>query len=294
MFEFAGRLIGKAVYECQVVDAQFAPFFLRQLTGFKSQNYSFLDDLATLDNDLYRNLNMIKYDDAVADLELTFTHSEMHLGKLVTHDLVPSGNFIKVTNENKIKYIHLLAHFKLYKQIKEQVMAFNNGFKSVIKQDWLNMFSIPEIQRLISGCSQDINFDDLKRNVQYLNGLHSSHRLIKWLWEILENDFNREERALFLKFVTSSPKPPLLGFSSLNPPFSIRVVENEEEDSTVYDASIKSFFKTVMNLGGTDTSRLPTSSTCFNLLKLPNYSKKSSLKDKLRYAIKSNSGFELS
>lgn len=49
-----------------------------------------------------------------------------------------------------------------------------------------------------------------------------------------------------------------------------------------------------MNIGGTDTSRLPTSSTCFNLLKLPNYSKKSSLKEKLRYAIRSNSGFELS
>jgi ubiquitin-protein ligase E3 B len=294
MIEFAGRLIGKAVYECQVVDTQFAPFFLRQLTGFKSQNYSFLDDLAALDQDLYRNLNLIKYEDCVSDLELTFTHSEMHLGQLVTHDLVPSGNLIRVTNENKIKYIHLLAHFKLFKQIKDQVKAFNNGFKSVIKQEWLNMFSVPEIQRLISGCSQDINLEDLKRNVQYLNGLHSNHRLIKWLWEILENDFNREERALFLKFVTSSPKPPLLGFSSLNPPFSIRVVESEEEDSTVYDASIKSFFKTVMNLGGTDTSRLPTSSTCFNLLKLPNYSKKSSLKEKLRYAIKSNSGFELS
>lgn len=40
--------------------------------------------------------------------------------------------------------------------------------------------------------------------------------------------------------------------------------------------------------------RLPTSSTCFNLLKLPNYSRKSVLRDKLRYAITANSGFELS
>ncbi len=41
-------------------------------------------------------------------------------------------------------------------------------------------------------------------------------------------------------------------------------------------------------------SRLPTSSTCFNLLKLPNYSKKEILREKLRYAIQSHSGFELS
>lgn len=41
-------------------------------------------------------------------------------------------------------------------------------------------------------------------------------------------------------------------------------------------------------------NRLPTSSTCFNLLKLPNYQKRSNLKEKLRYAIHSNTGFELS
>ena len=98
----------------------------------------------------------------------------------------------------------------------------------------------------------------------------------------------------FIKFVTSSPKPPLLGFSTLNPPFSIRCVEIDEDESTVFDSSIRSFFKTVMNMNKNDTSRLPTSSTCFNLLKIPNYSKKSTLKEKLRYAINSNSGFELS
>ena len=95
-------------------------------------------------------------------LELNFTHSEYHLGKLVTHELIPSGSLIKVTNENKIRYIHLMAHFKLHKQIKQQIFAFNEGFKSVIKQDWLNMFSIPEFQRLISGSLNDITFEDLK------------------------------------------------------------------------------------------------------------------------------------
>jgi len=40
--------------------------------------------------------------------------------------------------------------------------------------------------------------------------------------------------------------------------------------------------------------RLPTASTCFNLLKLPNYQKKATLKEKLRYAITCNTGFELS
>lgn len=42
------------------------------------------------------------------------------------------------------------------------------------------------------------------------------------------------------------------------------------------------------------SARLPTASTCFNLLKLPSYKKKEILRDKLRYAITSGAGFELS
>ncbi len=42
------------------------------------------------------------------------------------------------------------------------------------------------------------------------------------------------------------------------------------------------------------SARLPTASTCFNLLKLPNYQKKATLREKLRYAVRSGTGFELS
>jgi hypothetical protein len=54
---------------------------------------------------------------------------------------------------------------------------------------------------------------------------------------------------------------------------------------------LKGFFNIKKKEAG---GRLPTSSTCFNILKLPNYSKKSVLRDKLRYAIHSHSGFEIS
>ena len=45
---------------------------------------------------------------------------------------------------------------------------------------------------------------------------------------------------------------------------------------------------------GADTERLPTASTCMNLLKLPNFPDKATLKTKLLYAIESDAGFELS
>ena len=59
--------------------------------------------------------------------------------------------------------------------------------------------------------------------------------------------------------------------------------------------TVGSVLKGFFNIRKRDpVSRLPTSSTCFNLLKLPNYQKKSTLREKLRYAITSNTGFELS
>lgn len=48
----------------------------------------------------------------------------------------------------------------------------------------------------------------------------------------------------------------------------------------------------IQNAG--DTDRLPSASTCMNLLKLPAFNSREQLKEKLLYAIQSGSGFELS
>ncbi len=45
---------------------------------------------------------------------------------------------------------------------------------------------------------------------------------------------------------------------------------------------------------GNDTERLPTASTCANLLKLPVYRNRRVLKEKLLYAVEAQAGFELS
>lgn len=106
------------------------------------------------------------------------------------------------------------------------------------------------MQRLISGDNIPLDLKDLRKNCQYYGGFHDSHRVIGWLWDILEKDFNNEERGMFLKviffaytsgfklnycwlqFVTSCSKPPLLGFAHLEPPFSIRCVEVGDDEDT--------------------------------------------------------------
>ncbi|XP_055328576.1 ubiquitin-protein ligase E3B-like isoform X2 [Paramacrobiotus metropolitanus] len=297
LFSFVGRILGKAVYEGIVVDVPLANFFLSQILGHQAANptYSYFDELPSFDVELSRMLqNLKRYQGKVEELELTFSCDEDRLGQVVSHELMPGGRFVEVTDDNKISYIHLMAHFRMHGQIKQQVNAFTRGFLSIIKPEWISIFSPPELQKLISGDSQTIDLKDLRKNTQYYGGFHSSHRVVGWLWDVLENDFNEEERGLFLKFVTSCSKPPLLGFSYMDPPFSIRCVEvsDDQDSGDTLGSVIRGFF--TINRKKISTTRLPTSSTCFNLLKLPNYSKKSVLREKLRYAIRSNAGFELS
>jgi len=47
------------------------------------------------------------------------------------------------------------------------------------------------------------------------------------------------------------------------------------------------------SLFANDTEKLPTSSTCANLFKLPDYKDKELLRSKILYAINSNAGFDL-
>ena len=63
---------------------------------------------------------------------------------------------------HRISYVHLMAHFRMRVQIKDQTAAFIRGFKSIVTADWLAMFSPPELQKLISGETGDIDLDDLR------------------------------------------------------------------------------------------------------------------------------------
>ncbi len=141
------------------------------------------------------------------------------MGQIVTHELIPGGRGVAVTNDNKISYMHHIANFRMHTQIREQTAAFTQGFRAIIPTDWLSLFSTPEVQRLISGDNTPLDLRDLRRHTHYYGGFHDSHKVIVWLWDILEKEFDPKERVAFLKFVTSCSKPPLLGFEHLEPPF---------------------------------------------------------------------------
>jgi len=247
--------------------------------GQESAYRANINDLRDLDPELYQGLlSLKKYDGNVEDLALTFSVTDEvpqleGPNKAVERELIPGGSSIPVTNENRLVYIARVAWYRLQSQSYGQSHAFLKGLSSIIQPSWLAMFNQSELQNLVGGSASSINVEDLRRNTIY-GGLYVigddglEHPCVQMFWQVM-HELSDEDKGKMLKFVTSTPRAPLLGFGSLMPKFSIR-------DS------------------GTDEARFPTTSTCINLLKLPRYKSKEMLKEKLLYAVNSGAGFDLS
>lgn len=266
-YYFLGRMLGKALYENMLVELPFASFFLSKLLGTSADVD--IHHLASLDPEMYKNLLFLKsYEGDVEELGLNFTVVNNDLGEAQVVELKPGGKDIPVTSANRIAYIHLVADYRLNKQIRQHCLAFRQGLANVVNLECLRMFDQQEIQVLISGAQVPISLDDLKSFTNYSGGYTADHPVIKIFWRVVES-FTDEEKRKLLKFVTSCSRPPLLGFKELYPAFCI-------------------------HNGGSDLDRLPTASTCMNLLKLPEFYDENLMRSKLLYAIECAAGFELS
>ena len=177
-YYFIGRMLGKALYENMLIELPLASFFLSKLLGQKTINVD-IDHLSSLDRELYKNLLYLKtYDGDVTELELDFTVASEEIGKTSVEELKSNGASIRVTNENRIEYIHLMADYKLNRQIRSQCNAFRQGLSDVINLDWLRMFSHRELQILISGADREINVRELRQSTKYGNGFDDEHHTI--------------------------------------------------------------------------------------------------------------------
>eukprot|EP00005_Dracoamoeba_jomungandri_P010878 CAMPEP_0174275398 /NCGR_PEP_ID=MMETSP0439-20130205/59802_1 /TAXON_ID=0 /ORGANISM="Stereomyxa ramosa, Strain Chinc5" /LENGTH=886 /DNA_ID=CAMNT_0015367497 /DNA_START=431 /DNA_END=3087 /DNA_ORIENTATION=- len=259
-YRFAGLIIAKCIYDTAVgnshlVGVHFTRSFRKMLLGLPV-HYS---DFAVDDKDYYTS--KIKYiaendiTDICEDLDMTFTeeiyNSDNELIEIV--ELQEDGANIRVTQQNKLLYLHLLAEFRLCKSVEAQVQKFREGFYSILDEDLISIFDESELELLFCGLP-NIDFEDFRTNSQSFTG-----NPIDWFW-IAVSEFTQEERAKLLQFITGSSQLPIGGFKELSQPITI----------------VRSF---------TTTDSLPTAHTCFNRLDLPAYSSYESLYQKLHYAV---------
>ncbi len=118
-FRFLGRVLGKAVFEGQLVSGHMVQYLYKYLLGWPIT----FDDLESVDADLYNNLKKL-LDVNPEDVEylcLDFTAAQTRLGETVQVKLVPDGEEKAVTGDNLSEYLEVYFKYIMLERIKPQL-----------------------------------------------------------------------------------------------------------------------------------------------------------------------------
>ncbi|XP_051863877.1 E3 ubiquitin-protein ligase TRIP12 isoform X6 [Drosophila albomicans] len=299
-FKFLGKFMAKAVMDSRMLDLPFSLPFYRWLV---SEEHSIgladllrvapevqstlvrLQDMVRQREDIESdaNLNSIEKSEKIeqldldgcpiADLGLDFV-----LPGHANIELCRGGRDTPVTVHNLHKYISLVTYWFLIEGVQKQFEALREGFDSIFPIQRLRMFYPEELECVFcgSGSEQHQRWDlkMLQDSCRTDHGFHQESQAIQYLYEILAS-YNRDEQRAFLQFVTGSPRLPTGGFKALTPPLTIvRKTLDGNQNPNDY---------------------LPSVMTCVNYLKLPDYSNRDVMRQKLKVAANEGSmSFHLS
>ncbi|XP_068668606.1 E3 ubiquitin-protein ligase UPL4 isoform X2 [Aristolochia californica] len=286
-FALLGQIVAKAVQDGRVLDLPISRAFYKLVLGQELDIY----DILLFDPQLGRTLlefqalankkkflgsispgsssipdNLCFHDTSIEDLCLDFT-----LPGYSDYKLACGHDYNMVNINNLADYVSLVVDATVRSGIIRQLEAFKSGFNQVFSLTTLQMFTEDEIERLLCG-EKDTWSGELLDHVKFDHGYTASSPPIVSLLEIIE-EFECDQRRAFLQFVTGAPRLPPGGLAALNP--KLTIVRKHFHDSVDGD--------------------LPSVMTCANYLKLPAYSSKERMRERLLYAITEGQGsFHLS
>nr|PIL97207.1 HECT-domain (ubiquitin-transferase) domain-containing protein [Toxoplasma gondii COUG] len=264
-FRFVGLILGKALFDKQMIGAPFCRPLLKHLL----QRDGGFQDLEFFDSQVHRSLQWIRAHPIDGVLDTSFTVTEDFFGETKVIPLKEGGEFERVTDANKEEYISLIARHKLVYSVRDQLRALQEGFWSVVPLCLLRIFDDRELDLLLNGQNR-VDVDDWKRNTQYSGGYCESDPIIQWFWDVVGNIFNDEERGRLLQFCTGTSRVPAEGF---------RVLESNRGQLARFT------LQPIERIPGQSPALLPRAHTCFNRVDLPKYSSREELLRYLRMAI---------
>jgi E3 ubiquitin-protein ligase NEDD4 len=213
-FHMAGRFLGKAIMDGQVVPAHLVQPLYKHLLGWPimyvmlaapdyavdwscgltcvcgwcvlRKNWRSLKDLEHVDDVLYRSLMEMLHMEDVSLLYLDFTVTEDHMGVTDTVELAPGGADKLVDNSNVAEYLEANLKYRLHERLKEQLLEMLKGFSEVVPEPLLSVFDFQEIELLLCGLP-NIDMDDWIANTEYTGDFAAqgrNHKVVQWFWEV--------------------------------------------------------------------------------------------------------------
>lgn len=146
-YEFAGRLVGKAILEEHLVSVHLALPFLKHILGVPIS----FSDLQFLDDEIYNSAMMVKKIDDIEPLCLDFTATRLVNGKPEVVELVEDGANIDVTRDNRTRYLDALFKYHVLDSVSEQLLSFLTALYDVVPEGLLKLFDYQELELLMCG-----------------------------------------------------------------------------------------------------------------------------------------------
>ena len=265
-FRFLGRVMGKALFDGQLVAGRMIPTLYKHMCGWPCQ----FADLEQVDRKLYDHLKTrLDLDSSIIEFMcLDFTVTEESMGVRQEVELVPGGADIDVTVDNLPEYMEAILQYKMMGQTKLQLCELLLGFFDVIPEPILTIFGFQELELLMCGLPE-IDLHDWRNNTEYAGEFDQggpNNDVVHWFWEVVE-EMDQEERARLLQFVTGSSGVPSRGFAFLQG----------------NGGNVRKF--TINGVGGVDVGSYlyPRADTCLNRIDLPVYGNKADLRNVLNY-----------
>lgn len=287
-FSLLGQITARVLQDGRVLDIPFSRAFYKLILGQEITAY----DIHSFDPELgktllefqavverKKHLKSVSGGNPVMEVDSCFRNTTIE--DLCLDFTLPgypdyffsSGSDPKLVNmANLDEYVSLVVDATISSGISRQVEAFKSGFNQVFPIKNLEIFNGEELERLLCGECEFWSSNELLDHIKFDHGYTASSPPILNLLEIIQ-EFDQEHQRAFLQFVTGAPRLPRGGLASLNPKLTI----------------------VRKHCNGCSDDDLPSVMTCANYLKLPPYSSKEMMREKLLYAITEGQGsFHLS
>eukprot|EP01126_Amoeba_proteus_P004373 TRINITY_DN11460_c0_g1_i1.p1 TRINITY_DN11460_c0_g1~~TRINITY_DN11460_c0_g1_i1.p1 ORF type:complete len:555 (-),score=115.25 TRINITY_DN11460_c0_g1_i1:80-1744(-) len=257
MYRFVGQLMGMAIRTGVMLTLDLPMFVWKPLVGESNS----LQDLKDIDDSFNGVLTFLRTCsksefEGMCDEKFTVTLSDM-----TKRMLVPNGDKMNLTYENKDEYIRLAEKVRL-NEARNQINAIRVGLGDVIPLPLLNLCTPEDLE--ISVCGKPtIDVKLLKRHTEY-NSVSPNAPHIIYFWQVLQS-FDQDQRRAFVRFAWAQERLPIddLAFTRRNTRMLIKPYTGTSNPDKAF----------------------PKADTCFFNLMLPEYTTPDTLREQLLTAI---------
>ncbi|MCO5589595.1 hypothetical protein L7F22_043563 [Adiantum nelumboides] len=259
-FKIMGQFVAKALFDSRIVDLNLSTMFMRLVLNECVPNT--LDMLRQVDATLAQSLEKIKLmeKDELESLSLDFT-----LPGYVDYELHKDGKNEQVDSTNVALYVEEVITHTLNNGVKPLVRAFREGFNLIFPINAMSTFTPEEVVMLFGNQEEDWSESTLLSSVKPDHGYNVDSQTFRDVISVMST-FTAVERRDFLQWLTGSPKLPIGGFAGLHP--HLTIVKRTPDTNQMADQT------------------LPSVMTCVNFCKMPPFSTRSIMKERLSLAMR--------